>query len=269
MKTIKTDLFGEIYAPETFSQLLEIIDNHIGKEEDRTNVYMWRGQGNIAWPIHSAAYRRLVRPISSRLKPRNVTERLMIDYELKLLKQARHQGYGFENGRLLSDFEVLAKLQHHGAATRLIDFSRNILVALWFACQSERDCTGLLFGLHSDHIYGQEGITEEREYGQIFTESIPPIAATTWQPPVVTKRISAQGAQFMYSSVGDNPMGSLIFALEPKAYLSIAVTKELKENLLTLLEGIFDIRHITLFPDIDGFCVSNNSNVNHWDSDRW
>ncbi len=34
----------------------------------------------------------------------------------------------FENGRTLSDFELLAKLQHHGAATRLIDVSKIFLL---------------------------------------------------------------------------------------------------------------------------------------------
>src|SRR5690554_2435001 len=28
---------------------------------DRRNVHLWREQSNIAWPIHSSAYRRLIR----------------------------------------------------------------------------------------------------------------------------------------------------------------------------------------------------------------
>ncbi|MCR8998507.1 FRG domain-containing protein [Rahnella perminowiae] len=48
----------------------------------------------------------------------------MRDYERDLLLNAWHQGYGYENGRKLTDFELLAKLQHHGAATRLIDVSK-------------------------------------------------------------------------------------------------------------------------------------------------
>ena len=33
------------------------------------------------------------------------------------------------------DLSILAQLQHQGAATSLIDFSDNPLVALWFACK--------------------------------------------------------------------------------------------------------------------------------------
>lgn len=63
-------------------------------------------------------------------------------------------------GRKLTDFELLAKLQHHGAATRLIDVSRNMLVALWFTCSSEPEKTGLLFGLAAGVIIGLEGLME-------------------------------------------------------------------------------------------------------------
>ena len=38
------------------------------------------------------------------------------------------------------ELELLADLQHHGAATCLLDFTRGALIALWFACEkSETD----------------------------------------------------------------------------------------------------------------------------------
>lgn len=51
-------LFSEIYIPHKFNQILEIIEDHSG---DRRSVYMWRGQGDVRWPIHSSAYRRLLK----------------------------------------------------------------------------------------------------------------------------------------------------------------------------------------------------------------
>lgn len=260
MDVIDTKLFGRIKAPRNFSELIDITTE---KTTRNTAVYMWRGQGDVDWPIHSAAYRRL--KISHRL----VTESRMRGYELELLKKARHKGYGYEDGRRLADFEVLAKLQHHGAATRLIDFSRNMLVALWFACQSEPGKTGLLFGIHSDFIHGQEGEAEERNYDQIFVKGNSEKPATAWEPPLVTKRIAAQSAQFMYSVVSEHRMGSLDFDQREDAYLPIAITAEMKLMFLRILSETFDVRQLTLFPDLDGFCKAHTEHFKRWDNERW
>ena len=55
----------------------------------------------------------------------------------KLIKDARLQGLGVTDGRELGDLEILAALQHAGAATCLIDFTYSALIALWFACGNE------------------------------------------------------------------------------------------------------------------------------------
>jgi len=135
MECCDTEIFGSVPLPNSMTEILDLAREH---SADRRNVHLWRGKSNIAWPIHSSAYRRLIR--TSRV----VNESSMQYYEEYLLRHATHQGYRFESGRELSDFELLAKLQHHGAATRLIDCSRNIMAALWFACASEPDKTGLL-----------------------------------------------------------------------------------------------------------------------------
>lgn len=44
--------------------------------------------------------------------------------------------------RGLTNFDVLAKMQHYGLPTRLLDFSSNPLVALYFACESNKSKNG-------------------------------------------------------------------------------------------------------------------------------
>lgn len=267
MKIVDTELFGPLIAPDEFWQVIELAS---GSELEKRNIFLWRGQGNIAWPIHSSAYRRL-----EKNKTFTPSEMHMRDYERELLLNAKHQGYQHENGRMLTDFELLAKLQHHGAATRLVDVSRNMLVALWFACNSEKDKTGLLFGIHCGAICGFEGRPELRTYNDIFGAGDPKVDdevedfSRLWQPPVVTKRIAAQSAQFLYSRVSDSPTGSLILCENPNHLNLIAITPELKKQCLLLLENVFDIRLFTLFPDLDGFCYANNVNFQSHSNERW
>ena len=61
-------------------------------------------------------------------------EKLFIAESMRLLSDAKMQGHHWRDGRELKDLALTAELQHFGAATCLTDFSRNPLVALWFAC---------------------------------------------------------------------------------------------------------------------------------------
>src|SRR6266404_2469373 len=122
MKNFKSELFGSIPEPETFDELFATVTE---AEPKLGRVRMWRGQADISWPIHSTAYRRLA---SSRAR---ISESDVISYEENLLKHATHRGYRYLDGRELSDLELLARLQHHGAATRLVDATRSAFIALW------------------------------------------------------------------------------------------------------------------------------------------
>ncbi|MEG5718293.1 hypothetical protein UXP68_23605, partial [Enterobacter hormaechei] len=75
--------------------------------------------------------------------------------------------------------------------------------------------------------------------------------------------------QFMYSIVSEHPMGSLDFIQKPEAYLPIGITPKMKKKFLELLEGTFDVRQLTLFPDLDGFCQANTEHHRRWDNERW
>lgn len=62
-------------------------------------------------------------------------------------------------------------------------------------------------------------------------------------------------------------MGSLDFVLSKDTYLPIAITANAKEEFLSLLEGTFDVRQLTLFPDLGGFCHANTERNGRWDNE--
>jgi hypothetical protein len=256
MNIVESKFFGDIPQPQTFIELVGLIN-----ESDR--VFMWRGQGDLDWRIDSSAYRRLV------IEKPNATENDLKHYEEGLLKRATHKGLRYHDGRTLHDMELLALLQHHGAATRLLDFSRNALVALWFCCSSEEKSSGLLFGHSTEYLGGYEGEPNHFKYKEHFEDLDGYMYPQTWEPPVVSNRVAAQHSQFLYSAVGTDDSGSFIISSESDASLAIAISPELKREALVLLQQTFDITIATLFPDLDGFCDANSHKYSKNSVYRW
>ena len=104
-----------------------IIDKYLDRivhSANRDGVHAYRGQRKARWPLHSGATRRLIRDHGEQILEDPEYADLYLNYHRDfLIEPARTRGYGIEVGRNLTDLELLAKLQHFGAETGLIDFS--------------------------------------------------------------------------------------------------------------------------------------------------
>ena len=98
------------------------------KLEGRRGDFVYRGQKYAEWKLQSGAV--------SRIDDEPTQLETLIEYHNTLLESVRLRGWNRDfSGRELKDLELLAKLQHHGAATCLLDFTTRFDIALWFACQ--------------------------------------------------------------------------------------------------------------------------------------
>jgi len=265
----KSPIYENCFLPETFEELIRLISaTELDEWEEPFEfvpVRFWRGQGNIEWKIDSGAFRR----IQLGYKTSNYENENLIFYERRLLNHATHKGFKFHEGREISDFELLAKLQHHGAATRLVDFSRNALIGLWFCCNSQKDKTGILIGVHSHYVGGSENSNINKQY-EIQIKGIQDSEhPQVYESPSVSSRISSQHGQFLYSGVSNNKYGSLQLPREPEGKLFIAITPQNKSRFLDILESVFDFRSQTLFPDLDGFGMANHFLIEPNKMSRW
>ena len=212
-------------------------------------VLFWRGIPERDWRLDSTMVRRL------RQKDRagGLTERSVRYWETNLLQRARHRGFDIVGGGRLGDFELLALLRHHGAATRLVDFSRSVVVALWFAAFELPQSSGRLLGVHTEGVSGYEGEPIESDYGAVMQWS-ERADLLTWSPPGLSPRIAAQHSQFLFSRTEECGIGTLLLPYDdPTRVVALDFSPDLKPEILKFLRSALDIGTQTMFPDLPGF----------------
>ena len=202
--------------------------------------YLFRGVKSETYEMEASACRRL--PPEHKGNP----SRLLRINE-RLIEDARNRGHDQKDGRTLSHLELLAELQHFGAATCLMDFSRSALIALWFACESgtrkENGVNGKVFAVrrdiwlktvNSDLI--QEPIdhffqVDQRNRYQLYQ----------WEPKFQNNRILAQHSVFVF--------GGAEVEVEEKC----VIVAGSKRSILKSLNDISDVTEASMYPDFDGF----------------
>lgn len=179
-------------------------------------------------------------------------------YSYNLFYFARKKRYHLNGTNAFSFFETMAELQHFGAATILIDFTKNALIALFFACKSRPMNDGCVFVMNKPK-------NEYKEPSDCFDENIDESPSKKlweffsdyfeklyyWEPASFNMRIPAQHSIFVFGKPEINQEDEFVDI--------IRINHQKKEEILKELNDTYDINDITLFNDLTGFASANNA----------
>lgn len=258
---------GDQLWPSTMK--VENVSDFVGLvRRGRLDKYLlvWRGVPRVDWPLDSGLYRRLTQNRTRTV----VDEEALSAVEKLLLQDARQRRFDRRDGFEMSDLELLASLQHHGAATRLLDVTVNSMVGLWFAVEDNNhdNCDGALFAID---------VTDRELPADRYREPIPALVSNRslwmWRPPPVEERIKAQHGAFIFSAVPGtvHKQTSLnlelkkyqvdrLFSAQPKAgryakrpVVVFRIPGEAKSTIRDFLRVYLGYTPETMFPDLPGF----------------
>ena len=206
--------------------------------------FLYRGQPESQWPVCCSALRRLS-PNQKCSSDDFWTSHKIVGYSEFLLSNTRMRQFfppGLKDES--NDMILLAHLQHQGAATALIDFTRQPLVALLFACNKSPKSNGAVYVLPLSTTQEIKNIEESKKnIGSFYGEN----KMWAWEPPPRSNRVVAQNSVFVFG----------VAVINPSKMLKITVQADCKGRIEQQLERRYGINEERMVLDYSGFAKIN------------
>ncbi|OCH16909.1 FRG domain-containing protein [Aliivibrio logei] len=154
-----------------------------------------------------------------------------------------------------NDIEQIALAQHHGLATRLLDWTKNPLVACYFCVISELSSDGAVYILEPPEVMAKRNLTFEEIKNHEGVISYIPTAFTT--------RVINQQGLFTIHCPPNREIEVVKSKYLPEEHniKKIIIPKSMKNDIKAMLDD-YGINDSTMFPGLDGLSKYINADTN-------
>ena len=246
MQILRNKLVG------TVKEYLAEIDSRWPVPRAQGRWVVFRGQPDSSGPLFPSIVRP---PFNSQAVWRNPREKAPAERQLLIAFQNRCAAMFPRWVRDGSDKErswkIVILAQHYGLPTRLLDWTSNPLVALYFALEGEGSCPGVLVLdsiSNSTTVAGLSAATLNLQ-APLYRHS----ELALLNPPFIDARVSAQGSMF---TVGREP------ATQVAAKCIRFASDRRRSGLIEL--DVLGVNRNTLFPDIEGVAKYLRWSCRYW-----
>lgn len=210
------------------------------KRYRKSTLWKFRGQSDISWKLL---------PKAGRPPYTNFSDQ-------KLFGSWKKRAIAFLDKKIENEWELLAIAQHNGLPTRLLDWSHNPLVAIFFSVIDDHDKDGVVYAHHAESYINEETTIL---FSNTFKKNV------RYWPNAVSTRITNQFGCFTYHFDPKEEMSELNSFGELE---KITISKELKKE-LTFTLNQYGINYLTIYPDLEGLSrhlAWHGSNSEFWNN---
>lgn len=225
--------------------------------------WAFRGQQNAQWRLESSLSRYMRDFVSDRGQWRAREERAIRVFRRKAHNFLAHPAI------LADDLRCLALMQHHGAPTRLLDFTKSPFVAAFFALER---ATGdaAVYALNTPALWNNRArpkadpvltrdVIDPRVPGHFERYFFCNTHQVLWsgEPAEMDDRLVAQSGTFVVPGVIDKPLQSILDGYESNEELlhQIVLPARIRMDAMKWLYRM-NITNASLFPGLDGLARS-------------
>jgi hypothetical protein len=230
-------------------------------QTDELQGWAFRGHLSPEWTLVSSLSRRLMQ-----FSPDKALWPLREARAMRVFRRKAHIHLN-DRAALDDDLRCLAMMQHHGGATRLLDFTKSPFVAAFFALESATADVAV-FALNTPELWSRAPDFDQTltratidprikgNFDRFFGVNKLPLL---WfgEPSEMDARLVAQSGLFVVPGVLDQPLEQVLehYGGSDGLLTMFLLAPQIRDEAMRALYRM-NVTYATLFPDLDGLARS-------------